>query len=140
MKSRKYILLIAMSAMILTGCAPTFFYGHTLLRSSIDEIKKGQTTKQEIIALFRNPKESQHLPDDKEILIYESNRERQKSTFSPIIIRDTKRLTITLNSEGIVEDYKIDELTSEYISTPSSPPSQSNSLPPYRPIQYPNTR
>jgi outer membrane protein assembly factor BamE (lipoprotein component of BamABCDE complex) len=108
----------------LAGCASC--YGTRVTDEQAKQIQKGVTTKQDITKLFSKPAEVIHQDNGEEIMVYESKSTKRKCFWSGVMITDTKRLTITFDANGVVKNYKIDELSKEELypgATTNSPPS-----------------
>jgi outer membrane protein assembly factor BamE (lipoprotein component of BamABCDE complex) len=152
MKFKVNILFVIIGCLVLGGCGRAVIYGTQIPSSYTDEIRKGWTTKQQVIDLLGKPAEVLRPTTDQEILVYESMEERPRSSVwsaiffnighKPGMKKETTRLTVTLDSSGVVKDYKVDELYTEYLplSQPASPsPAGSTSSYQYRPPQYPSS-
>lgn len=137
------IMMVVLCAICMTGCMTTR-YGVKMDSCNINQIKKGVTTKSDIISLLGNPTNVVHMEDGEEALIYESYNEKAKSALADfffgigedagINVKETKRLTVVLNKDGIVKDYMLDTLSNEYVrdSYPPRTPSTTSSYH-YRP-------
>ena len=116
----------------MSGCGAT--YGTKITTSKCNSIQKGSTAKDEVMELFGKPKSILDLGLGEQALIYDDVSEKYHCPpFGPAIVkRETKRLTVTIDSKGVVKDYKIDELYSEEPIYPSGKSGSSgNTTVPY---------
>lgn len=122
MNAKGMVCLVLSGALLLSGCFGAT-YGRKFDTSRISEIKKGQTTKQEIIAMFGQAKQRMIRPDGKEALTYLYTEGRMKTNpliFVPIVNlfvllfsktkveSEARTLSIVLK-DGVVDDYAYTE-------------------------------
>lgn len=117
--------LVVLGCLIFSGCARTIMYGAQQIPSSVGQIRKGWSTKEDVITMLGNPAQVTRSDLGEEVLVYEAVTERPRASIWSVIFFDigskpgmkkqTTRLTVTLDSIQVVRDYKVDELYTEYL-------------------------
>ncbi len=105
----KYV-IIFFTLVMLSGCAS---YGKEIKQSSVNQIQRGITTKQEIINAFGNPDGTYFDRDNKLIMYYYAGKMKPSAwNFVPLvglvhseINMQNQMLTIILDKNNIVEEY-----------------------------------
>ncbi|MBI3319888.1 MAG: hypothetical protein HYZ89_04815 [Candidatus Omnitrophica bacterium] len=116
---RTLILGCCVTTLGAAGCASSFpyTYGSRLKETSLQQLQRGETTKEQIVELFGKPREVIHGADGMQEFIYESVHVEGKfvSFFTPSAVdkQHVKRLRVTLDAAGRLHDYTIDELYRE---------------------------
>jgi outer membrane protein assembly factor BamE (lipoprotein component of BamABCDE complex) len=133
-------LLCILAAALLCGCASV---GHKLDQSKVDQIKKGETTRDQVIQLIGSPDQITRAGDGSLTFQYIYTRATTKpSTFIPIVgafaggMNMQNQITmVTFNSSNIVSDvfttYGANEMNTGVTtgSKPSLPDTESNKRP-----------
>lgn len=117
--------MVALGCMILSGCARTIVYGTQQIPHFTEQIRKSWSTKEDVVAMLGNPAQITRSDIGEEVLVYEAVTERPRASvwsvvffnigYKPGMKKYTTRLTVTLDSGQVVQDYKVDELYTEYL-------------------------
>jgi outer membrane protein assembly factor BamE (lipoprotein component of BamABCDE complex) len=124
----RHSVLILTLAIALAGCATkTTISGSPAIDSTqVAQIRKGVTTRQELVDAFGSPLHSQLMGDGRRTLVFASNQTTMKLDnkmwipfAGPFVGSKDKHetrmqnLQVVLNRDGVVEDYEFSDQTSE---------------------------
>lgn len=104
------LLCSAFLLLVLTGCATT---GKEIPATSVEQMQKGKTTKEEVLKMFGQPDNTYFDKEGKLIYSYFSSKMRSSAwNFIPIVNlvhsetqMKTQMLTILFAKDGTVEEY-----------------------------------
>ncbi|MBP2169973.1 outer membrane protein assembly factor BamE (lipoprotein component of BamABCDE complex) [Erwinia toletana] len=100
----KSLLPVLMILLLLTGCVSSV--GQDFDDAKLSQIRKGQSTKSDLIALFGQPATDTPYPEGNTILVWNWSQARAMNTTSG------KTLTIKLDN-GRVESYSVSKTSME---------------------------
>lgn len=90
----------------LVACSSTM--GRKFDTAHVSDIRKGVTTKQEVIRLFGSPTSTQRIADGRELLTYYYLKGKVKGIFSYKTESESQTLQVTIR-DGIVSDFSYAE-------------------------------
>lgn len=119
--------VLIVAVLYLTGCA-TNTYGTKLDQNKVSQIKKGVTTRVEVVAVFGPPVTVSMLGDGRRMMFYsyfDRSAQPNAVAFIPLVgiiagkasgQTRNQTLQIILNTNDIVEDYEFSDQTREFES------------------------
>jgi len=90
-----------------TGCATII--GNRKFESLHDQIQKGTTTRTEVINLLGKPNDVEHPDEEHRVLIYDKYKIYKEHWYSRAIC-DHQQMTVFIDSNDVVTEYKIDSM------------------------------
>ncbi len=130
--------LIMAIVLLAAGC--TTITGNRTFENHYDQIQKGTSTRQDVIALLGNPNQVTHPDQTHTVLIYEKRKTSHDGWFPMRMKVETERLSVFIDENDVVSEYKMDTTTDDYLpqgggSTYTAPYQASPSAPTNQ-IQY----
>ena len=108
----KHGLLAVLVLLCFAGCATVT--GNKVSLSRCQEIRRGVTTKVEVLQMLGKPGAVLRIHPAEEILVYEQRKSRTQSNFfTSRCYLDTDRLTVYVTGTGVARDYALDSLSEE---------------------------
>ena len=117
--STSRVISYGVALLALAGCAASlpYSYGARLQEMSLQQLRRGETTKERVVALLGKPRDVIHGADGTQEWIYESVHVSGKFltifSSSPVNKQNVRRLRIVLDANGRLHDYTLDELYRE---------------------------
>jgi len=106
---------ILATVLLLAGC--TTITGNRKFESRYDEIQKGVSTRQQVTDLLGSPTQVIHPDEKSTVLIYEERKDSVENYFVGKRKVDTQRLSVFINGNDVVTDYKLDSISDDYVAT-----------------------